>query len=45
MEQNKIITAAVIAIERNLPVQQVPYNKLREMLEAEGQILRSPGAD
>jgi hypothetical protein len=32
-------TAAVFAIEANGPVQQVPYNQLRERLLADGQVL------
>ena len=34
-------TAAVMAIDMNIPVQDVPYEKLRERLLADGQILES----
>ena len=34
-------TAAAIAIDRDLPVQAVPYDLLRERLLADGQVLRS----
>lgn len=39
-------TAAVLAIDANLPVQEVPYRRLRERLIADGQVLgidRGPG--
>jgi hypothetical protein len=32
-------TAAVMAIDSKIPVQEIPYDKLRERLIAEGQIL------
>jgi hypothetical protein len=31
--------AAVLAIEGDVPVQRVPYDKLKERLEAAGQVL------
>lgn len=36
-------TAAALAIDDNVPVQKVPYAKLRERLLADGQILKWPG--
>jgi len=35
-------TAACIAIDRTLAVQDVPYAKLRERLLADGQVLETP---
>jgi hypothetical protein len=38
-------TAAVIAIEKKLAVQDVPYGELRERLKADGQVLEYASAD
>jgi hypothetical protein len=38
-------TAAVMAIEKNLAVQDVPYAELRERLKADGQVLEYASAD
>ncbi len=35
-------TAAVLAIESGIPVQQVPYDQLRERMLADGQVLETP---
>jgi hypothetical protein len=37
-------TAAALAIDLKLPVQEVPYEKLRARLLADGQVLESPKA-
>jgi hypothetical protein len=37
-------TAAVMAIDSNIPVQEVPYERLRARLLADGQILEAPVA-
>ena len=38
-------TAACLAIDENLPVQELPYNILKEKLESGGQIVSIPGSD
>ena len=37
-------TAAALAIERNVSVQDVPYEPLEERLLADGQVLERPAA-
>jgi hypothetical protein len=37
-------TAAVMAIDSNIPVQEVPYERLRARLLADGQVLEAPAA-